>query len=1302
MKTVSVGSMVVLVMALCLWGTTGWANQVANGGFETGTISCGGTAPTSWTGYGTPPYKKTQASGCPASADNGPHSGSAWAGENASWGTKSGGMFQQLAVPNGASGVFQVYFQTYDSSSGGSPSTNVRARLGYDLNGGTSSANATWTQYSSTSNDWQLLQTPTITSTLQVVTLFIDYQLGPYGLADSRVLFDDASVTGGLIEIPPEGEPPTITNLAPANSSPLSLGNQLINYKIVDNQNDQAAITADYRMGDTFDSELSVPSHFLFEFGGSNGPCTNTGGIGSGAWKITGNDELSWWPGSGATFGTPNQSHPVAVMVDRMFGAANEQLTAEIKIQYWKRTQAWMKPPADREGVGLFLANSDYSDWIFVGGFDDIGEGDPGNAIEIKGVYDISGANPSTYESPALGNLEPELPSSWTDPTEVARANFSIRFRVVRSAGSIDLYWALKTNDFAHCGGVDPTGTSLDIGNAVKIGVFVNDDVQVGIDQFVTDWAGCSDGTGGDGKTGLSSSPSPGTSHAYGWDMGADLGSHPGYNSALKTQVRMSGQDDNGAGAITESSWFTVTTGGQQATNTPTNTPTTAQQISPTPTGGCPCDFHTADRNHDWQIDFSVALLLVSRFNTNGGAYSCGSQADGYQPGAGDHSCGPHKTDYNGNWVLDFQEMLRFIQFFNMGYHCQTGTVDCYAAGPPSKRAGIGVDLAAVNASRSVGNYTPGQNLTINVTITFDQALSSLGMIDTLPSGWTYVSASGTNVPDMKRQQGQEVQFLWSQPPATGPMTFSYVVSVPAQESGAKTLTGHLEYTVGTGNPETTNLPDSNVSGPVSQVASGVRAIDNNCYTAGQNLTINVTISYSQALSSLGMIDTLPSGWTYVSASGTNVPDMKRQQGAEVQFLWSQPPGTGPVTFSYVVSVPAQEAGNKSITGHLEFTVGTGNPDTGAVTDSALTVCPSGPTPTNTPIVTNPSVSGSRAITDNCYTAGQNLTVNVTITYTQALSSLGMLDTLPAGWNYVSASGANVPDMKRQQGQEVQFLWSQPPPTGPVTFSYVVSVPAQETGNKSISGHLEFTIGTGNPENGGVPDSALSNVCGPTPTNTPLPVSTAVTGERAVTGDCYTAGQNITVNVTIEFSQALSSLGMLDTLPAGWNYVSASGANVPDMKRQQGQEVQFLWSQPPATGPMTFSYVVSVPAQETGEKTISGHFEFTIGTGNPENGALEDSQIDVCGVEPMTPTSTPTVVVDTPTNTPTTPADTPTNTPPTPNTPTNTPTTPAVVNTPTPEITYIPGDINKDGRVNQADLLILQGNWHHGEPTPTP
>jgi hypothetical protein len=76
-----------------------------------------------------------------------------------------------------------------------------------------------------------------------------------------------------------------------------------------------------------------------------------------------------------------------------------------------------------------------------------------------------------------------------------------------------------------------------------------------------------------------------------------------------------------------------------------------------------------------------------------------------------------------------------------------------------------------------------------------------------------------------------------------------------------------------------------------------------------------------------------------------------------------------------------------------------------------------------------------------------------------------------------------------------------------------------------------------------------------------------------------------------------------------------------------------------------------------------------------------------------TPTPTPTV-----TNTPT-PTITNTATPAVTNTPTDTPAeTPTITPSPTSAITQtpIPEDINKDGRVDEEDLLLLLQEWHQG------
>jgi hypothetical protein len=103
-----------------------------------------------------------------------------------------------------------------------------------------------------------------------------------------------------------------------------------------------------------------------------------------------------------------------------------------------------------------------------------------------------------------------------------------------------------------------------------------------------------------------------------------------------------------------------------------------------------PCSAHRADQNGDWRIQLSPELTRLIQFYNSGGYHCQTGTEDGYAPGApgadlADTACGPHQADQNGDWRIQLSpELTRLIQFYNSGgYHCQTGTEDGYAPGPP-------------------------------------------------------------------------------------------------------------------------------------------------------------------------------------------------------------------------------------------------------------------------------------------------------------------------------------------------------------------------------------------------------------------------------------------------------------------------------------------------------------------------------------------------------------------------------------------------------------------------------------------
>jgi alpha-tubulin suppressor-like RCC1 family protein/sugar lactone lactonase YvrE len=97
--------------------------------------------------------------------------------------------------------------------------------------------------------------------------------------------------------------------------------------------------------------------------------------------------------------------------------------------------------------------------------------------------------------------------------------------------------------------------------------------------------------------------------------------------------------------------------------------------------------------------------------------------------------------------------------------------------------------LAAQLAThRLVGpGYVAGSTLTVTNTLTFTGTAAGLGWEVVLPAGWTYAGGSGEG--DVKPAVGATgtLGWSWTTPPAS-PLTFTYVLNVPADEASSRTL----------------------------------------------------------------------------------------------------------------------------------------------------------------------------------------------------------------------------------------------------------------------------------------------------------------------------------------------------------------------------------------------------------------------------------------------------------------------------------------------------------------------------------
>jgi PKD repeat protein len=106
----------------------------------------------------------------------------------------------------------------------------------------------------------------------------------------------------------------------------------------------------------------------------------------------------------------------------------------------------------------------------------------------------------------------------------------------------------------------------------------------------------------------------------------------------------------------------------------------------------------------------------------------------------------------------------------------------------------ITLDRVAAND----GVFTPGGTLDLTVTLTSTpgNAITALGILETLPDGWAFVEiVSGAEPPGIINPAGEtgDLELAWFDLP-TLPTTFTYRVSVPQDASAEEVLSGVAKY----------------------------------------------------------------------------------------------------------------------------------------------------------------------------------------------------------------------------------------------------------------------------------------------------------------------------------------------------------------------------------------------------------------------------------------------------------------------------------------------------------------------------
>ena len=331
-----------------------------------------------------------------------------------------------------------------------------------------------------------------------------------------------------------------------------------------------------------------------------------------------------------------------------------------------------------------------------------------------------------------------------------------------------------------------------------------------------------------------------------------------------------------------------------------------------------------------------------------------------------------------------------------------------------------------------------------------------------------------------------------------------------------------------------------------------------------------VTVAVSGYGAAGALVETLPAGFSFVSSTHSDAV----ANGQEVSFTLF-----GETSVTYTVEA-SQTAGDHSFSGEVR---GLGNPPPTATVGGATDVTVEAgttPVPTAEPTVAptaapGGSLSGNRSFSPSSVAGGGQ--VDVTVAVSGYGSAGALIETLPAGFSFVSSSthsGAVA------NGQEVSFTL-----LGDSSVTYTVTA-SQTAGRHSFSGEVRG-IGTPPPTAtvGGATDVTVTAATG------------GPSGRRSFSPSSVTAGGQVDVTVAVSGYGAAGAL--IETLPAGFSFVSSSthsGAVA------NGQEVSFT-----LLSDTSVTYTVTA-SQAAGRHAFSGEVR---GIGTPPPTATVGGATDV-------------------------------------------------------------------------------------------
>ncbi|MDE3087943.1 MAG: DUF11 domain-containing protein, partial [Chloroflexota bacterium] len=464
----------------------------------------------------------------------------------------------------------------------------------------------------------------------------------------------------------------------------------------------------------------------------------------------------------------------------------------------------------------------------------------------------------------------------------------------------------------------------------------------------------------------------------------------------------------------------------------------------------------------------------------------------------------------------------------NTGYVAPpVGTLD------PNPSNNSSTDTATVQLTADLGilkTHTPepvtaGQMITYTLVVTNagPSAVTGATITDTFPAiltspAWTCVASIGSNCTSASGSGDLNTSANML---VNGIITYTITATVSSTATGTLVNTGYVAPPVGAIDPNPSNNNATDVATLITSADLAIGKTHSGNLIVGQTGTYTITVTNngpSTAAPTINVTDTLPTGLSYSSGTGTN---------------WSCAAIGQTVTCTNPISLTASTATTLTLNVNVSSSAIPGITNTVTVSSPTTDPVPGNNTTTDpTTVTTRADLALAKTHSGN-FSVGVNGTYTLTVTNNGPSTAVGPIvvtDTLPAGLTYVSGSGSGW--ACSAVGQNATCTRATDLTSGS-TSSFNLTVAVSSGAIPGVTNVAGVSSTTSDPD----PSNNLAS--DPTTVGTIADLVLTKTHSGS-----FTVGTNGTYTLTVTNngpSTALGNIVVTDTLPTGLTFLSGSG-----------------------------------------------------------------------------------------------------------------------------------------------------------------